>query len=69
MTWCSFGLPARAWTVLAPDGRMIVQPVQQREHAEHLLSELFAGVLRSALRRGYRVVEVELRLFDGNEGT
>jgi len=55
-------LPARAWTILNRDGRMILDPVRSREIAERMAGENVGGSLRKALKHGYRVVEVEIRL-------
>ena len=62
MSWSDIRqpLPCRGWTVLKPDGRMILEPVREREAAERMAAENVRGSLRKALRAGYRVVEVEI---------
>jgi len=63
MSWSSLRstLPCRGWTILRPDGRMILDPVPEREQAERLAGENVGGSLRKALRLGFTVIEVEIR--------
>jgi hypothetical protein len=62
MSWSTLKgpLPVRGWAVIAADGSLVTHPVE-RAGAERLMAENVGGSRRVALRRGFRVAEVEVR--------
>lgn len=64
MSWSSIRqpLPCTGWTILNPDGRMILDPVPTKEIAERLAGDNVGGSLKKALKRGYLIVEIQMRL-------
>jgi ABC-type phosphate transport system auxiliary subunit len=63
MSWSSViaPLPCRAWAVIGPEGALITNPLSSRENAERLAGDNIRGTLRQAIKRGYRVAEIEIR--------
>ena len=62
-SWCSFSLPCKAWVVLDKDGSMITTPVMHKASAECMAAENVGGTLKKALSQGYRVVQIEMRVY------
>lgn len=62
MSWCKFQLPGEAWTILSPEGAMVLSPVSSKEQAERMAGQnLQSGGLKRALKLGYRIVQIEIK--------
>lgn len=62
-SWCSFNLPCKAWVVLDKDGQMITTPMMHKTSAERMAAENIRGTLKKALSQGYRIVQIEMRVY------
>jgi len=52
-----------AWIVLDRDGIMITTPLMNKASAECMAAENIGGTLKKALSQGYRVVQIEMRVY------